>query len=840
MSHITNQNTEPLFIFDMPDDEVLSQTISVKGEKGERGDPTKLSQLDNDTGFITKSVSDLTNYYTKTEADTALSTGLNAKLDKTTFNAYAIPSDFYTSDETVSGTGNSVALVNTSASVFKAIAFRGDVLQDGTPTPSNPVDIDTVTGEQTITITGDGTQEYTVDFGDIELCKIGNYQDYIYKNSGKWYKHKEINRVVLDGSTDEGWATSGLTYRPNSVSFSDLADVATTQALSNIFTVWDNTSGGITTNIPNLRFGWGSTGNKLMAVRYDASESLEGFKELLSSTPMVVYYELDEPVEEEITDQILVSQLEVIDRARSFNGTTIITATGTLPAILYVEGFKGGWSGTIGGVNAGLDKKADNTKLINRPHYFNSVSDMQNSTDLTEGSYAKTLGYYTINDGGGALYYITKTGTADGGGTISVGGLYAHLVVENDEVNVKQFGAYGDNIHDDYNAFAKACSYYKNILIPAGTYKLSTTVTLSKNNNIYGKSAVVTWSGNVNNTDKTEIVTTDVYAFTCSWGNVNNFSNITFSGKGINQPCGAKITKCEFKGDLGINYARVCSISACSFHNCTTAGIVRMVDTSVMQSYFYYNETAIDMTNSGDNTVIGNKIEWNNLGIKLSSTVYAVIANNNFDRNTTYAISGDTSTNLNINANNFERNLTAHIKVSGSYITISNNQLLSKNSEDDQSGTLQPTVALDTPSISNSMITNNAVYLPAGNNTSKLFNAYPSYVENVRIEGNTLNGLNTDRFTINMGKLTSSTTAETSITYATSNLDYLGMTIWTIRLVLPRLVSNNVVRSFSSLLKSRVASNSGNIIYEWGIDDTAREYDCYADCEITNKYEIKI
>ena len=67
MSDIINQNTEPLFIFDMPDDEVLSQTISVQGEKGERGDPTKLSQLTNDTGFITNAVANLLNYYTKSE-----------------------------------------------------------------------------------------------------------------------------------------------------------------------------------------------------------------------------------------------------------------------------------------------------------------------------------------------------------------------------------------------------------------------------------------------------------------------------------------------------------------------------------------------------------------------------------------------------------------------------------------------------------------------------------------------------------------------------------------------------------------------------------------------------
>ena len=53
--------------FKMPDDETLAEFIPVKGEKGDPGDPTKLSQLENDTGFITKAVTDLLNYYAKGE-----------------------------------------------------------------------------------------------------------------------------------------------------------------------------------------------------------------------------------------------------------------------------------------------------------------------------------------------------------------------------------------------------------------------------------------------------------------------------------------------------------------------------------------------------------------------------------------------------------------------------------------------------------------------------------------------------------------------------------------------------------------------------------------------------
>lgn len=66
------------------------------------------------------------------------------------------------------------------------------------PTPEFPGTIQTVAGEQTIVVS-DGanqSQSLTVDLGSIELCKIGSYQDYIYKSGGDWYVHKEIGKIA--------------------------------------------------------------------------------------------------------------------------------------------------------------------------------------------------------------------------------------------------------------------------------------------------------------------------------------------------------------------------------------------------------------------------------------------------------------------------------------------------------------------------------------------------------------------------------------------------------------------------------------------------------------------
>ena len=103
---------------------------------------------------------------------------------------------------------------------------------------------------------------------------------------------------------------------------------------------------------------------------------------------------------------------------------------------------------------------------------FDTVAEMQSATNLLAGSYAKTLGFNSINDGGGATYYITETGTADGKGCIAVGSLYANIVVPADnKLSIKQIGATTDADIHDYVTYlvTKSITCY----IPKGTWKTS-------------------------------------------------------------------------------------------------------------------------------------------------------------------------------------------------------------------------------------------------------------------------------------------------------------------------------------------------------------------------------
>ena len=108
---------------------------------------------------------------------------------------------------------------------------------------------------------------------------------------------------------------------------------------------------------------------------------------------------------------------------------------------------------------------------------FDTVADMKLATNLVAGSYAQTLGFHTINDGGGATYYIIDTGTANEMDVIAVGDLYANLVLP-EIVTPEMFGAYGDGTHNDTNAWNAAASVKRSVKAFDKTYltgKISVT-----------------------------------------------------------------------------------------------------------------------------------------------------------------------------------------------------------------------------------------------------------------------------------------------------------------------------------------------------------------------------
>lgn len=122
-------------------------------------------------------------------------------------------------------------------------------------------------------------------------------------------------------------------------------------------------------------------------------------------------------------------------------------------------------------------------KLNKKPYYYNSVADMKADTKLKVGDMAVTLGYYESNDGGGAEYRIVKT--SDKYVENLENSLKAELIVKN-EVNIKQFGAYGDGIHSDSNIFLNVLNNYKNVFIPEGNYLINNHIRVENLHKLYG------------------------------------------------------------------------------------------------------------------------------------------------------------------------------------------------------------------------------------------------------------------------------------------------------------------------------------------------------------------
>lgn len=87
-------------------------------------------------------------------------------------------------------------------------------------------------------------------------------------------------------------------------------------------------------------------------------------------------------------------------------------------------------------------------------HTYDSVALMKIDSKLKEGMYVKTKGYYNANDGGHGDYIIVNNDTlvADNGLIHNLtNGLKAKLIINNDCINVKQFGVTDNNFSNILN-----------------------------------------------------------------------------------------------------------------------------------------------------------------------------------------------------------------------------------------------------------------------------------------------------------------------------------------------------------------------------------------------------
>lgn len=216
-----------------------------------------------------------------------------------------------------------------SKCVIEDIAFNVDDIQilgkceqNGTPTPTNPVPIITYTGNIIYNILG---KDYNLNLGDIELCKIGEYQDRIYKNNGKWYLDKKTKKIILNGS--EIWQVNVEGFTIPSAYWNSLTNnncIDKSPLLSNYYKNYITWS-----DLSQQSYGIGIIYSvKNLYIRNTNISTIADFKSWLSNNPVEVYYILETPVTTEITDESLIYQLENLGRKKLFVG--VVKNTGDI------------------------------------------------------------------------------------------------------------------------------------------------------------------------------------------------------------------------------------------------------------------------------------------------------------------------------------------------------------------------------------------------------------------------------------------------------------------------------------------------------------------------------
>lgn len=279
---------------------------------------------------------------------------------------------------------------------------------------------------------------------------------------------------------------------------------------------------------------------------------------------------------------------------------------------------------------------------------FDTVQAMKEGTNLIDGSYAETLGFYEKNDLGGALYKIrtiTESDTINEKTLIALSEtLLAELII-NDTMNVEQFGAYGDNDNDDTDAIQLAINSCKTIKLNK-TYVTSGQITINKACNIIGVGATI------NST-----LTGKISVFKVLHSNVkfDGLSiNLTYNGGGTTGEHGNTISIATYKMDSSMDLENI-EITNCNLvrtgTNSYNIGIFGDSHNIVVKNNYIYGE-CVNMHWSGDfderypdtalcsitfhpyNITIENNVLENNRGVFISAGYNIKVLNNQFIDNT--------------------------------------------------------------------------------------------------------------------------------------------------------------------------------------------------------------
>lgn len=181
---------------------------------------------------------------------------------------------------------------------------------------------------------GSTATTYAPYFTPIELCKIGTYQDYIYKSGEDWYLHKEVGKKVLDGSIAPDMVNSQQTNTTLADWYNFVPEATGAEArggFSNYMsfndTVWSSDVEGFCYSITNEAFYF-----RLNKTTIGTTTS--SVQTWLQSHPTNFYY-IIKATDTQITNSALIAQLEALAGAKIMvDGGTATVTSEYLPATL--------------------------------------------------------------------------------------------------------------------------------------------------------------------------------------------------------------------------------------------------------------------------------------------------------------------------------------------------------------------------------------------------------------------------------------------------------------------------------------------------------------------------
>lgn len=182
---------------------------------------------------------------------------------------------------------------------------------------------------------GSTATAYAPYFIPIELCKIGEYRDYIYKSGDDWYLHKATGKDTLPTSGYYIWETHmdacmyyrnyevpGALFQNDSTALKcrDFVCKAQIPNMTEYYNRYHNDGYGITLKTQTHGIG----------IQNIKQTTLTDFHNWIRDNPITIYYALATTTDTQITNTALVEQLNTLDAAVLPSPNADVTVTGDI------------------------------------------------------------------------------------------------------------------------------------------------------------------------------------------------------------------------------------------------------------------------------------------------------------------------------------------------------------------------------------------------------------------------------------------------------------------------------------------------------------------------------